>query len=90
MKILTFKYDKGEGDVTERVLMPLIQPNKMYEGLDLSELSEEEVGEFVGRYNNMYDYFLSKIENLKEEFDVVHSYRRFNPDKMKDIEIDVL
>jgi hypothetical protein len=90
MQILTFKYEKDDGTVTDRVFMPLIKPNKMYEGFDLSELTDEEIGEFVGRYNHIYDYFLSKIDNLKEEFDVKHSYRRFNPDKMKELEIDAI
>lgn len=90
MKIINFTYTKANGNTSERVILPTVYPSKIYEGIDMSELTDEEIGQFVGEYNKAYDTFLAAVENLKADFDLRQSYRRFIPENMSDIEVDAI
>lgn len=85
MTTLSFTYTKASGSTSDRVLVVIKAPNTMYEGLDISELSQEQQGEFITSYESLKVKYLSALDALKSEFDLVHSYRRFDPTKMTDI-----
>lgn len=90
MTILNFKYTKPNGSISDRVFVPLINPNTMYEGIDISELSEEQQAIFACAVQQAKEEFALKLVNLKEEFDVKTMYRRFDPTKMSDITKEIL
>jgi hypothetical protein len=90
MKTITFTYTKSDGNSTKRVLMPYTEPSKFYEGVDVSELSDNAQVEFATRMDEAYDKYLSEMTRIKAEFDLVHSYRRFAPDKMTEIVVEHL
>ena len=90
MNTLTFKYTKANGTHSDRVLAVMVSPNTMYEGIDVSELSAEQQGEFIAVMNTVKDKYLKAIEGIKSDFDLVHSYRRFDPTKMTNVVKEVL
>ncbi len=90
MNTLTFKYTKANGTQSDRVLVIMVSPNTMYEGIDVSELSAEQQGEFIAVMNTVKDKYLKAIESIKSDFDLVHSYRRFDPTKMTNVVKEVL
>ena len=85
MKTLTFKYTKADGSVSYRTLLVMVSPSTMYEGLDISELESADQAEFESLMSSAYNNYINEINTLKEEFDIKHSYRRFDPKKMTEI-----
>lgn len=90
MNTLTFKYTKANGTQSDRVLVTMVSPNTMYEGIDVSELSTEQQGEFIAEMNVLKDKYLTAINGIKNDYDLVHSYRRFDPAKMTNVVKEVL
>lgn len=85
MNILTFTYTKAPDSVSERVLVVSAEPNKMYKGTDISELSHEEQAQYLIELNKVYEDYLINIRTLEEDFDLRHRYRQFDPAKMTNI-----
>jgi len=85
MKTLTFKYTKADGSVSYRTLLVMVSPNSMYEGLDISELEPLEMADVEIEINKAYNRYLSDIADIKQEFDIKHNYRRFDPSKMTEV-----
>lgn len=85
MKTLTFKYTKADGSTSYRTLLVMVSPNTMYEGLDISELESADQAEFESLMSSAYNIYINEINTLKEEFDIKHSYRRFDPKKMTEV-----
>ena len=85
MKTLTFKYTKADGSVSYRTLLVMVSPNTMYEGLDISELEPLEMADVELEINKAYNRYLSDIADIKQEFDIKHNYRRFDPSKMTEV-----
>lgn len=90
MKLLTFKYTKAGGQVSKRTFVPFICPNKMYEGLDISELSTEDQVLITIELGRAKDTYLQAIIDIEEKFDVNTMYRRFDPAKMTEVVTDTL
>lgn len=90
MKTLSFTYVKPNGVTSQRVLSVLKHPNTMYEGIDISELSFEQQGQFVAELRNIHDKYLAAIQALKTDFDLTHNYRRFDPLRMSDVASETL
>lgn len=80
--MMKFTYEKAGGAKSKRVFVPLICPNKMYEGIDISELTAGDQEEFATLVQELKDGFKVDLEQLMEDFDIKHNYRRFNPEKM--------
>lgn len=85
MNLITFKYTKADGKQSERVLAPLIIPNTMYEGIDISELSMEQQALFVQEVSDAKQVYLGKLAEIQNKFDVKTMYRRFDPSKMTNV-----
>ena len=85
MKILSFKYTKADGSTSNRVLAVMIKPNTMFEGLDISSLEVADQAMFAEEVSLAYDRYLDELEKIKEEYDLVHDYRRFDPKKMTEV-----
>ena len=90
MNIITFQYTKDDKSTSNRVLAVMVKPNTMYEGLDLSELSEEEQGAASAACTQAYSDYLFALGAVEEQFDLKYRYRRFNPTKMTNIEVDAI
>lgn len=85
MNIITFKYTKSDGKVSNRTISPVITPNKMYEGIDISELDAEGQVYYCQEVGKLHDEYMAKVNQLNLEMDVVNRYRRFDPSKMTEI-----
>ncbi len=85
MNIITFNYTKADGKQSKRVMSPVVIPNKMYEGIDLSELSAEDQVMYVKELGKLHDFHMERIAALQAEFDLKHKYRRFDPSKMTNV-----
>lgn len=85
MKTLTFKYTKADGSTSYRTLLVMVSPNTMYEGMDISELEPVDMAEVEIEMDKAYKMYLNEINDIKEEFDIKHNYRRFDPKKMTEI-----
>ena len=85
MNIITFDYTKANGTITQRVVSPVVVPNNMYEGTDLSELSVQDQVLYCQALGNLKDQFKAQVAQLQADFDVNNRYRRFDPSKMTNI-----
>ncbi len=85
MNIITFDYTKADGKTSKRVLSPVITPNTMYEGTDISELSMAEQVDYVQQLDNIKEFCKKAILELNNSFDVNNRYRRFDPSKMANV-----
>ena len=90
MNIITFKYTKKDGSVSDRVLAVMVSPNNMYEGVDISELEAPEQVMFLDEVNTAYVTYLEALAKIQVEFDVNHNYRRFDPLKMTNVVREVV
>jgi len=90
MKTLSFKYTKADGTASNRVLAVMVSPNNMYEGIDISSLEPVEMAMFEVAMDAAYTDYLNKVTLIKDEYDLNNNYRRFDPTKMTNIEIEVV
>lgn len=85
MKIITFTYTKKDGSVSERTLAAMVNPNTMYEGIDISELEQADQAMFATAMNAAHDKYMAEIQQVKHDFDTLHAYRRFDPKLMTNV-----
>lgn len=90
MKTLSFKYTKADGTSSNRVLAVMVSPNTMYEGIDMSSLEPADMAMFAVDMDAAYTEYLNKVTLIKDEYDLNNNYRRFDPTKMTDVEIEVV
>ncbi len=88
MKLANFKYIKANGSKSERTLAVTMEPCKFVEGIDITELSHDELAEFVNEYSHIVDVFKTHQQQIIDKFDINHRYRRFIPEQMSDVEIE--
>lgn len=85
MKIKEFTYTKANGDTSKRTLVELVCPTTVYEGIDVSELSDDDFAEFVTKLNQQEKVIQEMRMALYAEFDLTHNYRRFSTERMSDV-----
>lgn len=85
MNIITFSYTKANGKTSERVLSPIIYPNTMYEGIDISELDVNDQCAYIAELDAAKSDFADDCRRIQEKFDVETMYRRFDPSKMTNV-----
>jgi len=90
MNFITFDYTKSADKVSSRAFYPISVPNTMYEGIDVSALSDELQALFVAKMEDAKLRFLNECLAIKADFDVVNDYRRFDPNKMSNIKTECL
>jgi len=61
------------------------EPTDKYFGIDISELSEAEQGEFSAKFSNIMDDKAEAIWQLMNEYDVRRKFRSFIPSRMANI-----
>lgn len=88
MKLIDFSYKKQNGEVSARTLAVTSEPNKFFEGIDVSHLSNDEFAEFINEYSVLLDQFKQQQLNLLYAFDLKHNFRRFTPEQMSNVEVE--
>lgn len=88
MKIAEFDYTDGKGKQSHRVILINNEPSETYAGVDVTSLSNEDIGMMVTEYNALITEFQYKVEALKTEFDVLHNYRQFLPSRMTNLTVE--
>lgn len=88
MKIAEFDYTDLKGKDSHRVLLVTGTPSNKYSGIDLTNIDEEEAGMFINEYASLQDLFNQAVENLKEKYDLKHSFRQFIQENMRNITTD--
>jgi hypothetical protein len=88
VRLANFTYIKANGNKSERTLAVTMEPCKFVEGIDISELTQDEFAEFVNEYSQVFDEFKATQQTLLEKFDLKHRYRRFIPEQMLDAQIE--
>jgi hypothetical protein len=88
MKLMDFTYNKTNGEKSVRSVAVVNEPNKFIEGIDISELSNDELVDFAAEYNSLMDNYNQQHLNLLNRFDLKHNYRRFNPEQVTDAELN--
>ncbi len=83
MNTLAFTYTKKDGSTSERVLAVNVKPSNFYAGTDISELSQEQQGEYINALAKLHDAYLTAVQSLNDHFDLNHRYRQFDPKLMK-------
>lgn len=85
MKLLEFTYTKPNGDVSERAVIELVQPTDHVEGIDVTQMPEDEFALFADEYRELKNAQHEATMALLAKFDLKHNYRRFVPQRMADI-----
>lgn len=88
MKILSFKYEKANGSVSNRVVLEMQDVTKHVQAIDLTELEVEDQASFAAEVSKLMDVFKAGLAKLEDEYDVKNRYRQFDPAKMSDIQKD--
>lgn len=88
MKLVEFTYTKADGSTSQRAVIEITQPNKFFEGIDVSQMPEEEFAEFTSEYRSLLDKQQQEKLLVMQKFDLKHNYRRFIPENMSDVVTD--
>lgn len=85
MKVKEFTYTNARGITGRRVLCVTNEPTTFVQGILLDELSDEEVVAFGKEYNALILEMETKMGALRNKYDLQHSMRRFDEQKMQDV-----
>jgi hypothetical protein len=88
LRLANFTYIKSNGSKSDRTLAVTMEPSKFVEGIDISELSQDEFADFVNEYSHIIDVFKTHQQEVLNKFDLKHNYRRFIPEQMLNAEIE--
>jgi hypothetical protein len=87
MKIITFKYTKADGKISQRTIVVSNEPSKFVSGTDISELEDVDQVQYVEEVKKAKEIYLDMLKQINDEFDVIHNYRQFKPECMSDIKV---
>lgn len=88
MKIMEFTYTKPNGDVSQRTVMVVQEPQKFVEGVDVSDLTEDDFADFVNEYGKAYDAWREQAQTIMQKFELKHNYRRFSPERITEAKLE--
>lgn len=83
MKLVEFFYTKENGTQSKRAVVEVQQPNKFFEGIDVSELDAESFADFVADYRALKEEHHTKVLECLNKHDLKSNYRRFVPERME-------
>ena len=84
MKLTEFTYTKRNGDVSQRAVLVSQEPNKFLQGVDVSELGNEDLGELITKLRALEDRVQAERAVLMAEYDLTYSFRQFDPELISD------
>lgn len=76
---MEFNYTKSTGESKPRVILVMQEPKEFLEGIDLSDMTQDEYADFVSAYSKAYEAWQLQSQMIINEFELKHSYRRFKP-----------
>jgi hypothetical protein len=85
MKFVEFTYAKADGSTSKRAVIELVAPQKHFEGIDVSQLPEEDFADFVSAYRELKNQQHEATMKLLSDFDLKNNYRRFIPEQMTEV-----
>lgn len=85
MKLIEFSYTKADGTASARAVIEVVQPTQHFEGIDISQMPEDEFAEFTREYRDLLDEQYNAKMSIMQKYDLKHNYRRFIPEKMTDV-----
>lgn len=85
MKYTLFTYTKESGEVSQREVVVTQQPSTLLYGLDVSELTQQELGDFAAGWNALQDRQAHERATLLRRFELDTRRRSFNPVRMSNI-----
>jgi hypothetical protein len=85
MKLLEFNYTKADGSVSDRAVIELVSPTQFVEGIDVTQMPEDEFALFADEMRNLKNAQHEATMALLAKHDLKHNYRRFSPDKMSNL-----
>lgn len=90
MKLVEFTYKKADGTVSERAVIELLAPQQHFEGIDVTNMPEDEFAAFVQEYRELKNAQHAAVLELFAQHDLKHNYRRFVPNQMTDITTETI
>jgi hypothetical protein len=85
MKIKEFTYTKPNGDVSQRAVVELVSPTEHMEGIDVTELDQDQYAAFIGQLRELEGEMYKRRLELYADFDLQHNYRRFLPQRKTNV-----
>lgn len=85
MKIISFKYTKSDGKVSDRTIVVTAEPTKLYAGTDISSLDAEAQVSYINEVQLAKDVYLEALKKVNDAYDLNFNYRQFKPEAMADI-----
>lgn len=85
MQIATFKYTKANNVTSDRSVLVLAPAREHTMGIDISELSMEQQGEFAAAVSAAHEGYLRTLSNLMVDYDISKNTRQFDPKKMSNV-----
>lgn len=88
MNFIEFTYTKADGTTSKRAVIPLLGPTEFVEGIDVSQMPEEDFAVFCQQFSELKNAQHNQTMEMLAQFDLRHNYRRFIPKNMSDVTTD--
>jgi enoyl-CoA hydratase/carnithine racemase len=79
MKLTEFTYTKKTGDVSQRAVIVTSEPNKFLQGIDVSELDNDDLAQVVSKLRAIEDRVQAERAALMADYDLTYKFRQFDP-----------
>lgn len=84
MKLTEFTYTKKNGDVSNRAVIVVQEPNRFLQGIDVSELDNDDLAQVVTKLRAIEDRVQAERASLMADYDLTYSFRQFDPELISD------
>ena len=88
MKLTEFTYTKKNGDVSRRAVIVVSEPNKFLQGIDVSDLDNDDLAQFVCELRAIEKQYQAQRAELFANFDLTYSFRQFDTNGITDQSVD--
>ena len=85
---MEFTYTKSDGSTSKRAVIPLVSPSEHIEGIDITQLSEDDFVSFCREFSAMKNDHHNQVMEKLAQYDLRHNYRRFIPKQMTEVTTD--
>ncbi len=88
MKVQFFEYTKANGETSSREVVEVSAPSNFLEGYDITEMQPSDFGAFSVEYAQTLNRQKAEMLELLNKYGLSHSYRRFTPSQMTNVETE--
>jgi hypothetical protein len=82
VQVTSFTYTKADSSVSQRVVVPFVQPSRFISGVDITELDQEAQGAYIAELAAIKEEYLSKLSELETKHDLRNRYRQFDQSRI--------